>query len=106
MPASTGSLSLRSDNRHQLPSDPFVAKDALAYSLSSHWLGDMVNFSDHRPGNMPRKQKSGLDKPTRWNKFGEWPRIYFIFKESTLISYCKRGAIERVTVIAISRVTS
>ncbi|MDD3880141.1 MAG: hypothetical protein PHP26_09160, partial [Syntrophomonas sp.] len=48
---------LRSDNRHQLPSDPFVAKDALAYSLSSHWLGDMVNFSDHRLGNMPRKQK-------------------------------------------------
>jgi hypothetical protein len=57
MPANTGSLSLRSDNRHRLPSDPFVAKDALAYSLSSHWLGDMVNFSDHRLGNMPRKQK-------------------------------------------------
>jgi len=64
MPANTGSLSLRSDNRHQLPSDPFVAKDALAYSLSSHWLGDMVNFSAHRLGNMPRKQK-GLQNEGR-----------------------------------------
>jgi len=34
--ANTGLLALRSSNRHQLPSDPFVAESALAYSLSSH----------------------------------------------------------------------
>ncbi|WP_070369678.1 hypothetical protein [Acetobacterium wieringae] len=31
----TGSLAFRSNNRHQLPSDPSVAGNALAYSLSS-----------------------------------------------------------------------
>jgi len=30
----TDSLTFRSNNRHQLPSDPLVAKNALAYSLS------------------------------------------------------------------------
>jgi hypothetical protein len=34
-----GSLAFRSNNRHQLPSDPFVTEDALAYSLSSHQPG-------------------------------------------------------------------
>jgi hypothetical protein len=43
--ANTGLLALCSKLPPRLPSDPGVTANALAYGLSSRWLGDRVSFN-------------------------------------------------------------
>ena len=49
--------------RHRLPSDKVVANNALAYSLPSEIISEVVGYlSTHRLGNMPIEQEKGDPK--------------------------------------------
>ncbi|MDF9410078.1 hypothetical protein L7E55_17345, partial [Pelotomaculum isophthalicicum JI] len=48
----------------RLPSDPTVTSDALAYGLSSRWLGDRVSFNPSARQTCRANKKGGSLAPS------------------------------------------